>query len=84
MKGCNVTVKKNHKAFFYTIVKRLGFDRKLMVNSLVSMVIAFLRSFCTCDHFRIRWFMENRDSTSIFIIFLLKPDSLVKLLKNVG
>ena len=42
-----------------------------MVSSLVSMVIAFLQSFRTCDHFRIRYFIENRDSNSIFIIFYL-------------
>ena len=35
--------KKDHKAFFCTIVKRSGFHqyRTLMVSSLVSMVIAF-------------------------------------------
>ena len=54
MKGRNVTVKKNHKAFFCTIVRRSGFHRTLMVSSHVSMVIAFLLSFCTYGHFLIR------------------------------
>ena len=37
-----------------------------MVSSLASMVIAFLRSCCTCDHFRRRQFMGNIDSNSTF------------------
>ena len=41
------------------------------------MVIAFLQSFYTCDHFCMRQFIENKDSNSIFIILLTKPDNLV-------
>ena len=42
-----------------------------MVSSLVSMVIVFLRTVCTCDHFLARQFIEIRDSNSIFVIFHL-------------
>ena len=42
-----------------------------MVSSLESMVITFLRPFFTCDPFHIRYFTENKDSNSIFLIFHL-------------
>ena len=53
-----------------------------MVSSLVYMVIAYLRTFCTCDHFLVRQFNENRDSNSIFIIFYLKGTIWFSCLKT--
>ena len=42
-----------------------------MLSSVVSMFIAFSRSFCPCEHFRIRQFIENRHSNQIYIIVYL-------------
>ena len=42
-----------------------------MVSSLVSMVIVFLQTFYTCNHFLASYFIENKNSYLIFITFYL-------------
>ena len=67
----NIMIKKIIKPFLYCC-EEWGFHeyRKLMVNSVISMVIAFLQLFCICDHFHVRQFIENRDSNNFHYFFL--------------
>ena len=81
MKG-NVTVKINHKAFFCTIAKRSGFHwyKTLMISSLVSMAIWFLRSL-----FYLRSLVYKvvpKEILTRFLLFLFKPYNLVQLFKT--